>query len=217
LALRLRAPNAVRRGGRPTREQAAALEEKILAVATELFFSDGFGATSIEALAARAGISKRTFYARFRDKAELFRAVFRRLIARWLPPFEASLQEGGSFEALLVRAARHILSAALSPEALALYRLLIAETPRFPELAAIMAEQGASQGVARIAALLQAGLPPLAAEERSLLAALFIDMVISIPRRRALGFGAPMSAAERDLWAERAVRLFLHGCAAPTA
>ena len=53
--------NAVRRGGRPTRLEAAALGDKILDVATALFLSRGFGATSIEAVAGRARISKRTF------------------------------------------------------------------------------------------------------------------------------------------------------------
>src|SRR5947209_19814422 len=53
-----------RRGGRPSREQAALLGERILDTATELFLAEGYGATSIEAIAQRAGISKRTFYHR---------------------------------------------------------------------------------------------------------------------------------------------------------
>src|SRR5947208_875980 len=56
------------RGGRPSREQAARLGERILDVATHLFLSHGYGATSIEAVARRARVSKRTFYHRFPDK-----------------------------------------------------------------------------------------------------------------------------------------------------
>ncbi|HET6307753.1 MAG TPA: helix-turn-helix domain-containing protein, partial [Rhodopila sp.] len=66
-----------RRGGRPSREQAALLGDRILDVATELFLAEGYGATSIEAVAQRARISKRTFYHRFPDKAALFDAVLR--------------------------------------------------------------------------------------------------------------------------------------------
>ena len=82
------------RGGRPSRLESAQLSDRILDVATALFLGDGFGATSIEAVAKRAGISKRTFYHRFRGKEVLFEAVVRRLIERWMPPFDAALFEG---------------------------------------------------------------------------------------------------------------------------
>src|SRR5438067_2069433 len=83
-------------GGRPSRLQSAQLSDRILDVATALFLGDGFGATSIEAVAKHAGISKRTFYHRFRGKEELFQSVVRRLIERWMPPFDAALFEGPS-------------------------------------------------------------------------------------------------------------------------
>jgi TetR/AcrR family transcriptional regulator, mexJK operon transcriptional repressor len=65
-------PLPARRGGRPSREQAALLAGRILDVAADLFLTEGYGATSIEAVAQRAKISKRTFYHRFPDKAALF-------------------------------------------------------------------------------------------------------------------------------------------------
>jgi AcrR family transcriptional regulator len=65
----------VRKGGRPLRADALKLREQILHVATELFLEQGYGATSIESVAAHAGVSKRTFYDRFEDKAALFAAV----------------------------------------------------------------------------------------------------------------------------------------------
>src|SRR5579872_5081010 len=64
----------VRKGGRPAREDALKLREQILGVATQLFLEHGYGSTSIEAVAAHAGVSKRTFYDRFEDKAALFAA-----------------------------------------------------------------------------------------------------------------------------------------------
>ena len=75
----------VRRGGRPSREASERLGELILGAATELFLSQGFGATSIEAVAQRVRISKRTFYHRFPDKAALFAAVVHRIITRLRP------------------------------------------------------------------------------------------------------------------------------------
>ena len=51
----------------------------------------------------------------------------------------------------------------------------------------------------------------LAAEDRDFAAAQFIFMVMTIPRRRAIGYGTPMTAAELDAWAGNVVRLFLDG------
>jgi hypothetical protein len=43
-------------------------------------------------------------------------------------------------------------------------------------------------------------------------AAQFLNMVISVPRQRALGLGKPMTAAECEAWARDTVSLFLKGC-----
>jgi AcrR family transcriptional regulator len=210
-------PDTVRRGGRPTRLEAAALGDKILDVATALFLSRGFGATSIEAVASRARISKRTFYHRFQDKAELYRAVVRRLLQRWLPEFEAVFEAPAPLDILLTRSARRMLAVALSPEALALRRLLLAEAERFPELVEIAIEQGATRAIERITTLLederQAGR--IALDDCRFAATQFQEMVLSIPLRRAMGFGAPLSEDEWDVWATKCVDLFIEGCRAP--
>ena len=69
-----------RRGGRPSREASERLGELILDAATELFLGHGFGATSIEAVAQRVRVSKRTLYHRFPDKEALFAAVVHRIV-----------------------------------------------------------------------------------------------------------------------------------------
>jgi len=206
--------STIRRGGRPTRLEAAALGDKILNVATVLFLTRGFGATSIEAVAGRARISKRTFYHRFRDKAELYRAVVRRMLDRWLPELEAAFDLPASLEALLERAAKRMLSLALSPEALALRRLLLAEAERFPELVEIAIEQGARRGIERLATLLEEERRTgrIALEDCRFAAMQFQEMVLAIPLRRAMGFGAPMEEQERDDWAKKCVALFIDGC-----
>jgi TetR/AcrR family transcriptional regulator, mexJK operon transcriptional repressor len=202
------------RGGRPSRLESAQLSDRILDVATALFLGDGFGATSIEAVAKRAGISKRTFYHRFRGKEVLFEAVVRRLIARWMPPLDAALFDGPTLAEILQRAAEYMLGVSLTPEALALHRIVIAEAPRFPGLARILHELGAATGIERVAQLLEQRIakgelrpvdPHFAAEQ-------FILMVVTGPRRRALGLGVPLAAAELSEWVDRCVGLFLDGC-----
>ena len=203
-----------RRGGRPSRQQAARLTGKILDVATELFLTRGFGGTSIEAVAARARMSKRTFYHRFKDKGELFQAVVRRLIERWLPPFDALLFKPGPIDELLRRTAKRMLSVALSQEALALHRVVLSEAERFPELAQVMTDSGARKGTEHIAELLtrEARAGHLRIGDSRFAAEQFMSMVLSVPQRRALGLGQPLGPKELDRWARRTVDLFLDGC-----
>jgi TetR/AcrR family transcriptional regulator, mexJK operon transcriptional repressor len=204
------------RGGRPSRLQSAQLAVRILDVAETLFLGHGFGATSIEAVAKRAGISKRTFYHRFPGKERLFEAVVRRLIERWLPPFDAELVEAPSLVDSLQAVAEHMLRIALTPEALALHRIVIAEARQFPALARMMHEIGSANGIERIAKQLEPRIkngelramdPRFAAEE-------FILMVVTGPQRRALGLATPLDPAELSAWARDAVALFLDGCRA---
>jgi TetR/AcrR family transcriptional repressor of mexJK operon len=210
---------AARRGGRPSRQEAAQLQETILAIATELFLARGFAATSVEAVAGRARISKRTFYHRFKDKAALFEAVIHRLIERWIPPVEAKLHEAVPLDAILRGAAMRMLEIALSPEAIALHRVLMAEAQRFPALAQIMYEAGTKAGVARIAALLERAAPAdgLSLADRRFAAEQFLSMVIAVPQRRALGFGEAFSPDELHEWVHRTVGLFLDGLHATAA
>ncbi len=184
-----------------------------------MLLGQGYGATSIDAIAQAAHISKRTFYHRFRDKADLFGAVVHDVVAHLRPAASdgglANLFAGAEGDEILLRVARFALRAALSPPAIALQRVIVSEAPHFPELAAVVMGEGARQeAVDHIAALLererQAGRisldqPHFAAEQ-------FLQMVVSLPQRRAMGLGTPMTEDEREAWAVRTVRLFLDGC-----
>jgi TetR/AcrR family transcriptional repressor of mexJK operon len=208
-------PVAARRGGRPPLTDALLLRERILDVATALFLHHGYGLTSIEAVARQARVSKRTFYHRFADKTALFEAVVHRIIEGIRPPPDVPLIEGATLHAILKRLAQLILHAALSPAAIALHRLIIAESARFPELARATSAQGASQeAIALISNLLARELhnESLEAPARDMAAAQFLQLVIAIPQRRALSSHPPMTATERDLWSDAAVELFLNGC-----
>jgi TetR/AcrR family transcriptional repressor of mexJK operon len=205
-------------GGRPSREAAALLGERILDVATKLFLRDGYGPTSIEMIARDARVSKRTLYQRFPDKAVLFTNVVHRIVERLRPPNEESLFEGDDLEKILRRLAGLILDATLTPNALALHRIIIAESTRFPELAIVVSQGSAgAEAVRRIGALLEheTSAGRLFVRNASFVAAQFLYMVVSIPQRRALGMGKPMNAAERGKWVKNTVDLLLNGCRPP--
>jgi AcrR family transcriptional regulator len=166
-------------------------------------------------VAQRARISKRTFYHRFPDKAALFAAVVRRIVEELRSPADTLLYEGGSLEEVLQRLGRLMLRAVLTPTAVALNRLMVAEAQRFPELAAIVAREGGrAEFVGQIAAILEreARAGALAIDRPAFAAEQFLQLVLALPQRRALGLGEPMSEAELDAWADDCVNLFLNGC-----
>ncbi len=61
-------------------EQAAATRERIAEAARRLFGSAGYGSTSMEAIAAEAGVAVRTVYAAFGTKREILSLI----CERWL-------------------------------------------------------------------------------------------------------------------------------------
>ncbi|HVY13502.1 MAG TPA: TetR/AcrR family transcriptional regulator [Alphaproteobacteria bacterium] len=209
-----KAPARKGRGGRPSAGDAAKIESRILDAARDLFFEQGYGAFSIETLAQRAHISKRTFYARFKDKADVFRAVVHRLIEALRPPKGAAPPEEKNLEAALQNVATLMLRASLSRHIISLQRLLLGEATRFPELARAMDDEGArAEAISHISALLQreARQKGYRLEDPAFAAEQFIVLTISAPQRRAMGLGKPFTERELKDWPEKAVRLFLNG------
>lgn len=190
------------------------LREHILEVASKLLLTNGYGATSFETIARQARVSKRTLYDRFPDKPALMRAVVSRLIDSLRPPAHEPIIEGRGLEQILVHLALLVLRAALEPRALALHRLIVAESHRFPELAAAVATAGGRQeAVALISDLFKrrSQRTPISAADAEFAAQQFLQMIVSLPQLRAIASGAAMTPAELDRWAQRTVGLFLRG------
>ncbi len=202
---------ARRLGGRPRAADAALIGDRIVAAAAILFLRDGYAATSVEAIASQAGVSKRTFYARFAGKSAAFLAVMGMLLRGWLDGFEQSLDATHGLEDALLLSARSMLDVALSSTALALHALVTAEASRVPELAEVMRQAGTDIGIVRVAALLQAHRPALAVQQARFVAEQFQSMVVTTLQRRALLTGQPAAAAERDAWCRATVALLLGG------
>ena len=127
-----------------TRPKPSAKREAILDAAQVLFLSEGYAATSMDAVAAAAGVSKATIYAHFEGKDQLFGAIMsRRCEASFVfaPPDE----DADAVRTFTVYAER-LLRLLTTPEALALYRVVVAESARTPELARTFYENGPVRG-----------------------------------------------------------------------
>ena len=208
----VKAPTPRPKGGRPTAADAVLLEAIILDKATACFLRDGYAATSIEAIARLCSVAKRTIYARWSGKQALFLAVLRRLMAKWLA-MSGSWTDSGDLKENLTQAADKIMTIALSPEAIALHRLLIAENARFPELPAMGRAAGSHEGVIRIAAMLRDGIARGQVDEHDTIFAAeqFLHLLLSGPQRRALGLGSALDAEQTIVWRNKTIHLFLGG------
>lgn len=134
----------------------------ILAAAQRLFLERGFQATSTDAILAEAGVSsKETLYRYFASKEELFVAVLGTLTTEQ-PDFLARLaalpppRDVRALRESLTTAARAILTLMCQPAYLALWRTMIAEAPRFPQLGAAFFSAIPERGFTLVGSLLRA-------------------------------------------------------------
>src|ERR1700676_2540458 len=116
--------------------------ESILAAAQRTFLASGFGAANMDAIAREAGASKATVYAYFASKEELFGAVIAREGERYFRGFSARELDPQAVEASLAEVAHRFLDLVLSPEAIAINRIIIGEASRFPQLGEVFWRAG---------------------------------------------------------------------------
>lgn len=206
-------------GGRPSLEEAKQLQGRILDAAADIFFlKRGYGETSIEAIAAHAGIGKLTLYRRFPDKAALFQAVLTRLVEHWKAALAEVGDSEGTLSEVLIATGQRMLSIVLSPTVVALHRILFAESWRFPEISASMYQPHKTEADMKrdpIRAIFRrfAERGALRGDDIGFLDQQFIQVIIARPLRHALLGAPPMSAADQEEHVRKAVELFLHGAA----
>ena len=112
--------------------------QAIARAALTLFASDGYERTSVDAIAAEAGVSKRTVYSHYGDKETLFLSVVRDtyevMLARIGEIVGRVAWERDLRSALICCMTEVTRSVIRSPERSTLVRLLMAEAPHFPDL-----------------------------------------------------------------------------------
>ncbi|WP_242183026.1 TetR/AcrR family transcriptional regulator [Sphingomonas sp. CARO-RG-8B-R24-01] len=175
-----------RRGGRPSADQAGDVDRRILDAATDLFLRLGYDATSCDQVVVQAGAGKASLYARYANKEELFAAVVRRMVDHTLVPsgavpWDLSVQDR-------LRAVGHsLLEHALTPEAVALMRVVVTTAHRMPDLARLVDRIGRDGGIACVAqAIAGVDAAPDRVAQASDVAGRFIDMVFVPHQMRAL-------------------------------
>lgn len=197
------------RAGRPTADELERRKLKVMDVATDMFVSRGYAATTLLDIAKKAGVATRTLYQHFGDKEAIFREV---IFARDTAVIDVPvLEPGEDLRTVLHKAAQYSYEVALRPRAIELMRLMIAESARFPELMSKVATTIFSRFKSNVAAvfkqLAEAGLIPNSNHDES--ADLFVDLLLG-NQTTMIYFGwlsSPPSTAEVDL----KIDLFING------
>lgn len=186
--------------------------ESILAAAWQSFLARGFGAVSMDAIAREAGASKATVYAYFASKEELFGAVIAREGERYFRGFSAGELDPCAVEASLAEIARRFLDLVLSPEAIAINRIIISEASRFPQLGEVFWRAGPERTRVQIEAFLSRAVAAgtLAVADTRVAAEQFVALLRGdIHQRQLLRLDDGVDAAELAAATEAAVATFL--------
>ncbi len=191
--------------------------------AQTLFFANGYGATSMNAIAAAVGGSKTTLWSLFPSKLALFEAVVEGIVRDYGRAAWVDLEKSPDVTTALLWMGRSIMETVLSGPVMEMQRLVIGEAARVPELGRVMYSLGPAEGMMRLAAYLsgqmqagalKSGDPRLAAQQFSgLCRAGVID-------RRMVGIFDPADAATAEAEVQAAVTTFMaawgNAAAAPT-
>lgn len=107
-------------------ERSEATRTKILAVARRLFAERGFADTPLEDVAEDAGLTKGALYHHFRNKRDLFQAVFEQIEGELCEKVILAAAGAGDAWSALTGGVRAFLEAAMDPAA---QRIVLIEGP----------------------------------------------------------------------------------------
>lgn len=192
--------------GRTTKRQ------DIIDAAAKVFLADGYGSASMDAIADAASVSKVTVYNHFGSKEALFVAVVNAVSDRLTAPLSLPEADDGRPETTLRRVGRQLVELLLTPLALDLYRVVVAETPKQPELGELFYGSGPGRSAAALATWLerQSATGVLDVREPRRAAEQFLGMVCGhLHLRRLFGGGDDLPEGEIAAHVEAAVACFL--------
>lgn len=197
--------------GRPPKGKESVSRDRLLDCALDLFLNKGYEHLNMETIARDARVSLRTIYSHFGSKAGLFGAV----IKRCSDQFVGSLQQQCDPAKGLVAFAIEYVRLITRPDSVRIRTILIAESQRFPELAAEFYEQGPARALENLSRFFSAQQREgfFADIDATELADQFLSCLRK-DRYQKLLLGLEPTPADDEIerWARQTVELFLQGC-----
>ena len=197
-------PSPAAARGRP---KDPAKRQAILDAAKELFLSKGFADTSMDAVAAAAGVSKLTVYNHFSDKETLFTSAIGAKCENQMPLPMFALERGDSVEEVLQRIAAAFLEMIDSEDSIHLMRILCAVGSREPDMAQLFFEAGPLRTLREMERFLRRAveLEMLQVEDPAAAAEQFFGMLMGCQHMQVL-IGCSEAPGEGEI-RERAARV----------
>lgn len=185
--------------------------DTILQAGVDVFLEYGYVSASVDEIVRRAGGSKRTVYKYFGNKEELFAAIIASLAAQMLSPLGATIDSDSDLQKTLEKLGKVYLDVLLQEDSLAIFRTVVSEGVRFPELAKTFFLNGPNAAVARLSSYLgqQVDNGSLKLDDTHAAARQYFGMIRSdLHMRAALGLALP-SEDEINREVNRAVTMFV--------
>ncbi|MEZ5509488.1 MAG: TetR/AcrR family transcriptional regulator [Gammaproteobacteria bacterium] len=189
----------------------------ILNAAKQLFIEKGYGASSMAAIAAAAGVSKLTLYSHFADKDALFTTAVKCKCEEQLPPVFFQFSEDTPIRQALLTIGLGFYNLVNSEEALALHRLIIAQASQNPRVSQLFYDAGPRRVLDAMEQLLQAahGSRQLDVPQPRAAAEHFLSMIKGGHNLRLLaGIGEPPDVQIARQHVEDVVDLFMRAFSA---
>ncbi len=184
---------------------------QILEGAVETFQELGFAGTSMDRVAARAKVSKRTVYNHFESKEVLFRAILDHMTEAVQLALQIEYEPGKPIAEQLHAVGWAEGRLLTDPQFMRMARMVVGETMRDPVLAAQMNERMQHKAVfGRFMAAAHAG-GDLRAPDPTLAAEQFIGLIKSRAFWPVVFSGVPVDRAAMEDIVRDAIRLFLKG------
>lgn len=186
---------------------------QVLDAAHDLFLNQPYDVVSTDAIAKVAKVSKATLYFYFPSKEALFAALVSDYCGQMAEAILTSALASDDVEEVLRNIARNFMGMVATTDALAFYRSIIAQVPRFPALGRIFYESGPKVMEERIEAFLRDASirGDLAIPDPKLAASQFMQLIsVDVPLTGLLGLG-PLTADRVAATIESGLALFLKG------
>jgi TetR/AcrR family transcriptional regulator, mexJK operon transcriptional repressor len=200
----------------PGEGRSARKRRAIIDAAGTLFLRHGYQGTSMDEIAARAGVSKQTVYKNFPDKEGLFTEIVLGTLDQAGEPFREQVEQLRHTSDLpgdLRGLARQYLGTVMQPRVLQLRRLVIGEAGRLPALAEAYYRRAPERTIAALAACFGhlAGRGLLDAPDPLLAASHFAFLIVGRPLDRSLFCGpdSGFTSVELTALADAGTRVFL--------
>ncbi len=197
---------------RRNRQPSQKKHEAILEAAVRLFSENGYAATSVDAIAAEAGVAKQTVYHLFGNKNALLEAAIRQVSAQVAEPLnEIEIARRPPVQVLTVFAER-LLDLTMTPQSHCFLRFLIGEAAKTDHPTVQPLSAGMSQTQAALSRYLgdQAARGRISVEDPALAAQMFLGMLAGDLRLKGLlGILPEIDAETRDRQIRAAVGTFL--------